>query len=659
MELSDGKVREFNAIDLMDNPLPRELRIRKVRFHIRKGRLYHYDELQFEGLKSITEKEARSYFVETGFLLHLRGTRIFTPEKLRRGMANLEDAFQRKGYESVKVTASPLIASSEPLPPNLSTNTSGFQAEGSLTNLVTIDPKTGAARVRITVQQGPKSIVRSVREEIYYEQEAEARQTRTVQPNQPYSKLWAQDFIQSLKTNQFHRGYPDTEVELKPLKREPEGNRIFVDLLATVKSGPQVHIGNIEFRGEKRTRPALMARRVRIKRGDLLDRIKVEEGRSRLALLGIFDTVSLTYAEPPSTNHANAAEAHPAEKAAPTQEQHTRDVIYSVKEAKIIDVSLLFGYGSYELLRGGFEIEQRNIWGLAHHTRLKAVQSFKASSGEFVYTIPEMLGRDFDLFFNASALRREEVSFIREEYGGGAGVHKFFKAAATDLTVRYNYQILNAADVPRGVAVEGITNSNVGAIITEIKHDRRDNPLYPRKGYKVFSTLELASEYLAGDVNYQRLEISPSWHQPLGGGRYFNLGVSHGVILTIGSTAEDLPFNKRFFPGGENSIRGYQEGEASPRNAEGKSIGAETYTLGTVEFEQSLTPRWSLVVFSDSLGFALRSGNYPFDTGLFSVGGGLRWRTIIGPVRVEYGYNLNPRPRDPVGTLHFSLGFPF
>src|SRR4051794_20464586 len=62
MELSDGKVREFNAIDLMDNPLPRELRIRKVRFHIRKGRLYHYDELQFEGLKSITEKEARSYF---------------------------------------------------------------------------------------------------------------------------------------------------------------------------------------------------------------------------------------------------------------------------------------------------------------------------------------------------------------------------------------------------------------------------------------------------------------------------------------------------------------------------------------------------------------------------------------------------------------------
>ena len=123
--------------------------------------------------------------------------------------------------------------------------------------------------------------------------------------------------------------------------------------------------------------------------------------------------------------------------------------------------------------------------------------------------------------------------------------------------------------------------------------------------------------------------------------------------------ANNLPFNSRFFPGGENSIRGYKEGEASPRNSQGQLVGAETYTLGTVEFEQALTAKWSLVVFSDSLGFARRIQQYPWDTGLFSVGGGLRWHTLIGPVRLEYGYNLNPRPGDPSGTLLFSLGYPF
>jgi outer membrane translocation and assembly module TamA len=122
---------------------------------------------------------------------------------------------------------------------------------------------------------------------------------------------------------------------------------------------------------------------------------------------------------------------------------------------------------------------------------------------------------------------------------------------------------------------------------------------------------------------------------------------------------QNLPFNRRFFPGGENSIRGYQEGEASPRNLQGLYVGAETYTLGTVELEQALTPQWSLVAFSDSLGMAKRIANYPFDTGLFSVGGGIRWKTVVGPIRLEYGYNLNPRVNDPTGTLQFSLGFPF
>jgi outer membrane protein insertion porin family len=150
-----------------------------------------------------------------------------------------------------------------------------------------------------------------------------------------------------------------------------------------------------------------------------------------------------------------------------------------------------------------------------------------------------------------------------------------------------------------------------------------------------------------------------SWHHPIGGGLSVNLGLSHGIVQSFGSPANNLPFNKRFFPGGENSIRGYKEGEASPRNEFGQLVGAETYVLGTVELEQALTPKWSLVFFSDNLGFARRIANYPFDTGLFSVGGGLRWHTLIGPIRLEYGYNLNPRAQDPVGTLQFSLGFPF
>ena len=65
------------------------------------------------------------------------------------------------------------------------------------------------------------------------------------------------------------------------------------------------------------------------------------------------------------------------------------------------------------------------------------------------------------------------------------------------------------------------------------------------------------------------------------------------------------------------------------------------------------------MVFSDSLGTAFDPAKYPFDEGLFSVGGGVRYQSLIGPIRLEYGHNLNPRSKDPSGTLLFSLGFPF
>jgi outer membrane protein insertion porin family len=610
MELEHGGHMHIQADELLENPLPRTLRITKIHFRIRKGVLYHYRQLRFEGLETVREKQARSYFIETGSLIHLRSTRVYTPEKLNHGVNSLTEILQRAGYEHVSVSATNLIQ----------------------------NKKSGAVDVTILVKQGPKSIVHSVRENFFYDQSTNASEVKVVFPNRPYSRVWQQDFSQALKTNQFRHGYPDTTVEMRVDSATSTNNRTAVDLEAKIITGPKIHLGDVSFEGEKKTRDSILQRRVRIQEGGLLDRMQVEEGRYRLAQLGIFDTVNLNYE---------------------TAGENTRNVIYQVKEGKTLDFSLLFGYGSYELLRGGFELEQFNIWGLAHHARLKAVQSFKATSGEFTYTMPELVGKDVDVFLDATALRREEVSFTREEYGGGFGVHRYFKPISTDLSLRYNYQILRAADASVTAPTEGLTNSTVGSVILDLKHDRRDNPLYPRKGYKVFGTLEIASEYLAGDVNYQRFEFWNSWHHPLGGGRLLSLGVSHGAVLSIGSTAENLPFNKRFFPGGESSIRGYPEGEASPRDALGKIVGAESYALGTVEFEQSLTTHFSLVLFSDSLGFAQRVSNYPFDTGLFSVGGGLRWKTIIGPIRLEYGYNLNPRPKDPSGALQFSLGFPF
>jgi outer membrane protein assembly complex protein YaeT len=534
---------------------------------------------------------------------------VYTTNRLSRGLSNLADFLNRRGYAEAVVE---LIRFEQ-------------------------DDSAGAVDIGIRVREGPKFIVESVRQEFYFEGATFPNETTKVFPKKAYSRFWLQDFTLSLKTNVYHLGYPDATVSTKILNEERGPEEVRLDLLAQVLSGPRVWIGDVSFKGNKRTSTSLISRRVKVERGELLDRIEVEHGRTRLAHLGVFTAVDATY--------------HPVN-------DHTRDVVYELKEAKALNLSLLFGWGSYELARGGLLIEALNLWGRAHQARLRAVQSIKSSRGDFTYTIPSFLGREMDLFLHGSGLRREEVDFTRVEYGGGVGLHKFFRNAGTDVTIRYNYGILNAIDTFPAIESEGLVDPAVGSIITDIKFDRRDNPLYPRRGFKTFATFETASQYLGGDADYQRIELSPSWHVRLGGGRYLSLGLSHGAAISFGDVAEHLPFNRRFFPGGDHSIRGYQEGEASPRNEDGKFVGAETYSLVTVEFEQALTRQWSLVFFSDSLGFARRLENYPFDTGLFSVGGGIRWRTVIGPIRLEYGHNLNPREDDPSGTLHFSIGYP-
>ena len=608
--LADGRHFAMRWHGAIDPPLPRPLSARRVHFKVYEGRRYFFDELTFTNLHALPEKQARSFFIETDALIPLRSSRIFTPGRLRRGIATLTELLQRAGFQNAHVEA-----------PD-----------------VKQDDRTGAVKARIDVDQGPLHWARSVRVETFLTETNQPVHTGVLRPNRPYSHIWLQDLIQSLKATNYAGGYPDTAVEVKTADRELFTNVVHLDLLATVRTGPRIEVGRVRFEGHKETKESIMADRVPIKAGDLLDPAKAERGRSRLARLGVFDSVRLRY---------------------DIVDPDTRDVIYDLEEGKSLNVNLLFGYGSYELLRGGVEVEKKNLWGRAHHARLRAIQSFKSTRGDFLYTMPQFIGEEIDLFLNGFGLVREEIDFTRKEYGGGAGGLKHFPGISTDLSLRYIYQVLRAADAPPEVTRRAVDNPGVGAIITDLRHDMRDSPLYPTRGYKIFTTWEAASEYFAGDVDYQRVEVAASYHHPLGGGRFISVGLGHGLIAPIDSAAEDIPFNKRFFPGGEYSIRGYQEGEAAPRDADGHIVGAETYILGSIEFEQALTPKWAVVFFADTVGFARDFGNYPMDEALYSVGGGLRWKSIVGPVRLEYGYNLNPREADPIGTLHFSLGFPF
>ena len=609
--LEDGRVLEFEFDHELRTLLPRPMAATRLELEVDDGVRFLLKEVLVEGGDEAMDPEmARLYFGFGEGLLVGATDRVYNPSKARTSAGRLEDELRRRGFAEATV----------------------------LQEVASRDDEKGEVVLQVKITLGPKWRIGEI-------QVPESTPPGVVWPNLDGGRAgvwhggWQQDTAQTVRRAYYQAGYPDVRVRVEPMPGGIEGGSRQVDVKVDVESGPRISVGAVRFEGSLRTKESVLKRRVETESGEPLDPQKVEESRYRLARLGVFRRVDTEYMETAGT---------------------TRDIVFRLQDRPPWDASLLMGYGSYEQLRGGVEFSQNNLWGRAHRSRLQLVQSMKGSSGDYTYTVPELFGEQLDGSVRLFGLLREETAFERREYGGSVTLRRPVPWIGADGRVGYTYQSLQNSDNALTTREVDEERTTVASLDLGLSRDRRDNPLRPRRGYRWFGQAELASTSLGGEVDYQRFEMGGSYHTAWGRGRWIHVGLTHGVVLTLGADNDaDLPINKRFYPGGESNIRGFQEGEAAPRGADGAFIGAKSYLLLNVEVEQALTKSWSAVVFFDAMGEAAQLADYPFDERLYSAGVGLRYQTLIGPVRLEYGHNLNPRPDDPSGTLHLSVGFPF
>lgn len=610
LTLEDGGVETHEFDATLSTLLPRGLRVKAAEFVVAQGVRSVIDDVVFSGLTTMKEQEGRGYFRPGDVPLVGAEARSYSPAKLRRSAGNLQEALRQDGYADALVKAT----------------------------VTSDDEKTGRVDIAVEVTEGARWMVREVVIEdagkTGIDLAAVARRN-----NRPWSHAWQQDMAEDVRAEFYKRGYADVRIAVDAETALPDGGERRVKATVRITPGGPVRVGPVRFDGNVHTRESILRRRVRADEGDPLNPVQMERARYRLARLGAFETVDLRY--------------EPADG-------EVRAPVFTVRELPRWEASLLGGYGSYEQLRGGVELQQTNLFGRAHSSRLQLVQSMKSTRGDYTYTVPELFGESIDGSVRLFGLRREEEAFLREEYGGTAALKRHIPWLRAEGSVGYTYQSLRNLDNALTTRALDEENVKVASIDLGLTKDRRDNPLRPRRGYRAYAQAELASESLGGEVDYQRFELGVAYHTSWGRSRWIHAGLTHGVITQWGAPDGQLiPVNSRFYPGGDSSIRGYQKDEAAPRGADGRFVGAETFTLFNVEIEQAITKAWSVVVFGDALGEAAELGDYPWDERLYSVGLGVRYQTVIGPVRLEYGRNINPRPDDPSGTLHLSVGFPF
>jgi translocation and assembly module TamA len=175
-----------------------------------------------------------------------------------------------------------------------------------------------------------------------------------------------------------------------------------------------------------------------------------------------------------------------------------------------------------------------------------------------------------------------------------------------------------------------------------------ENVLNPERGARVDLIGTGAWKDLLSDVSFFSVRLNAKGIYSLG---ERNRVIARAQLGYIGTDRfRELPLTQRFYAGGDKSVRGYQLDEISARNADGDRIGGRYLTIGSLEYERTLFGPWGVAVFYD-VGRAANRLDEPFSYG---VGLGARWRSPIGPVRLDFAVPLS-KAEDSF-QVHLILG---
>ncbi len=178
---------------------------------------------------------------------------------------------------------------------------------------------------------------------------------------------------------------------------------------------------------------------------------------------------------------------------------------------------------------------------------------------------------------------------------------------------------------------------------------RSNNPIYPTRGYHLSLETRAATQALLSDVDLVQLKFNSKGILPLGQKARFLTRFEAGYNFVDDFTV--LPASLRFFAGGDNSLRGYEYESLGPEDNAGDVVGGEGLVVGSVEVDYLFKPKWAIAAFADG-GNAFEVNDIQIKK---SVGVGARWRSPIGPVKIDLAFPIEDDDADNF-RIHFSLG---
>lgn len=182
-----------------------------------------------------------------------------------------------------------------------------------------------------------------------------------------------------------------------------------------------------------------------------------------------------------------------------------------------------------------------------------------------------------------------------------------------------------------------------------LRRTRLQGGLFPTWGDRQNITVDFGRTWWLSDVDFFKVQASSLWVRTYAQNHRIVTRLELGWLHT--KDIQRIPPAIRFFAGGDRSVRGYGYKKISPKNAQGKLIGASRLLTGSFEYQYQVYPDWWLATFGDT---GLAANTFKREELRYGAGMGVRWASPVGAIKFDIATPI--RDKDNSKNIHFYIG---
>jgi translocation and assembly module TamA len=298
-------------------------------------------------------------------------------------------------------------------------------------------------------------------------------------------------------------------------------------------------------------------------------------------------------------------------------------------------------------------VEHRNFFGANETARLSATAGLFEQDVSLEFRKPQF-PRPRDTLVSGVTLRHvDDDAFEEVRFQINAGIER----EVSERLLIGAGGLVNIADIKDG---NRIGRSNLFGLPLTAAYDASDDLLDPSKGFRLFGALTpFIGTFEEQDLLFTVFEFKGAVYRALSDDKRWILALRGRLGSIFGNARDEIPPPQRLYSGGGGSVRGYDTRFIGPLDSDGDPVGGRSVAELGAEARLRLTSTIGLVPFVEA--GTVSDAMFPdLDKGVqYAVGLGLRYYTIVGPIRADFAVPLNPRDEDDAFHFYIAIGQAF